>query len=194
MGWLKYFFLIIFFSIIFCIPGANGSNLTSMNKDFVSLVFDIVNDVLDLMPEEWAQQISPAEKLDKIINSVSNFDSSKLPFNDSIEPDNMGIQAAYVVEKVFGKIPPKNIKIPQTVYYEGFKGSDNLEDRIRETMSKISSSKNIFRDKYNLALSIMTDLLINDFIYSGEKIGKLPKEGVYLRDSKGNLYLYEEGG
>ena len=87
---------------------------------------------------------------------------------------------------------PVNGVIPEAIYYNGFNRDDNFSGRIIEGGKQVEKSSRPDRDRYNLALNILTDLWLVDFEKSGQKITDPPREGVYLRDAHEDLYLVEE--
>jgi hypothetical protein len=194
MKQLVFCLLLIIVSFMFCPCISEGGDSSAMPMDFDNLTICLVNDALDLIPHKWANKITSDGSLQKTMNSLQTSELSKIEFNESIEPRNLGIQAARVINKIWGGNPPDNFKVPQVVYYDGFKGIENIDEKIRARLKEISGSKNELRDKYSLALNLITDIWINNFIFAGENIVGIRKKGVYIRDSNENLYLYEEGG
>jgi len=163
---------------------------TRYNDEFVSLVYSLVNDALDILPDDLEKLILKEEDLNLIMEGAVTYEGGG-EINFSLTPNHFGVQASYVVLNIFGS-PPSNVTIPQSIYYEGYDSDDNFPKRIRRGVEHIQNSENKSRDMYNLALNLLVDMWITNFKKGGYKIGNLPKEGVYLRNSNEKLYCYEE--
>jgi len=161
------------------------------NYDFISFVYNLINDALDLLPADLGKLVLQGRKVDFLLAGALAFDPQQKSLRFSLEPSNLGTQASYVVFQVYGGVPA-NAVIPQVVYYNGFGGEENFSGRIIEGRGQIEKSPHPERDRYNLALNVLTDLWLVDIEKSGQKIKDPPREGVYLRDAHEDLYLVEE--
>ena len=171
------------------------TSMQTIGDESVSLVYSLVNDAVDLLPANLRQKILEADNLDPIMEGASSFEPSIRLKSYSVDPNNFGVQAAYILRGIYGERDFKKKIIPQTLYFNGFSkiDIDNIEDRIKKDKSQLVKTETLYRDQYNLALNLLVNIWLNDFKKSGETISKIPKEGVYLRDSNGNLYFYEGG-
>ena len=160
------------------------------NYDFISFVYNLINDAMDLLPADLEKLVLQDRKVDRLLAGALSFDPLDKSLKFSREPSNLGAQASYIVFQIYGGVPV-NAVIPQAVYYNGFDRSINFSDRIIEGKKQIEKSSRLDRDRYNLALNVLTDLWLMDLEKSGRKITDLPKEGVYLRDANEDLYLVE---
>jgi hypothetical protein len=173
-------------------PGENPSGQNfRYNYDFISFVYNLINDALDLLPDDLEKIILKDQKVDVLLEGALAFDPQQSSLKHSLEPINFGAQASYIVLHIYGGIPV-NAAIPQAIYYNGFDSSENFSGRIVEGKKDLARSSHLDRDKYNLALNLLTDIWLVNLKKSGQKITDLPKEGVYLRDANEELYLYEE--
>ena len=161
------------------------------NYDFISFVYNLINDALDLLPVDLEKRVLQGGKADPLLAGALAFDPQQKSLKFSLEPSNLGAQASYVVFQIYGGAPV-NAVIPQAVYYNGFDRGEDFSGRIIEGRRRIEKSSRPDRDRYNLALNILTDLWLLDFEKSGQKITDPPREGVYLRDAHEELYLVEE--
>ena len=161
------------------------------NYDFISFVYNLINDAIDLLPADLEKLVLQGRKVDSLLAGALAFDPQQKSLRFSLEPSNLGAQASYVVFQIYGGAPV-NAVIPQAVYYNGFDRGENFSGRIIEGRRQIEKSSRPDRDRYNLALNVLTDLWLVDFEKSGQKITDLPREGVYLRDAHEDLYLVEE--
>jgi len=161
------------------------------NYDFISFVYNLINDALDLLPADLEKVVLRGRKVDSLLAGALAFDPRQKSLRFSPEPSNCGAQASYVVFQVYGGVPV-NALIPQAVYYSGFDRGENFSGRIIDGGRQIEKSSRPDRDRYNLALNVLTDLWLVDFEKSGQKITDPPREGVYLRDAHDDLYLAEE--
>ena len=178
-------------------PGAAasaGSNPGAMdfrgNYDFISFVYNLMSDALDLLPDDLENLVLKGQKVDSLLAGALAFDPWEKGLKFSIEPSNLGAHAAYIVLQIYGEVPI-NVVIPQAVYYSGFEKSEDVSGRISDAKRLMEKSTHTDRDRYNLTLSILTDLWLLDIEKSGQKIKDPPKEGVYLRDRDDELYLVE---
>jgi hypothetical protein len=173
-------------------PGENHSLQNfRYNYDFISFVYHLINDALDLFPDDLEKIILKDQKVDVLLEGALTFDPQEPSLKYLLEPMNFGAQASYVVLHIYGGAPV-NAVIPQAIYYNGFDGSENFSGRIAEGKKGLAKSSHLDRDKYNLALNLLTDIWLVSLKKSGQKITGLPKQGVYLRDGNEELYLYEE--
>ena len=174
------------------LPGADqGPEDFRTNYDFISFVYNLINDALDLLPPDLEKLVLQGRKVDSLLAGALAFGPQQKSLKFSPEPSNLGGQASYVVFQVYGGVPV-NALIPQAVYYNGFDRNENFSGRITEGSRQIEKSSRPDRDRYNLALSILTDLWLLDLEKSGQKITEPPREGVYLRDAHIDLYTVEE--
>lgn len=161
------------------------------NYDFISFVYNLINDGLDLLPDDLEKMILKDQGIDALMEGALTFDPQETSLKYSLAPINFGAQASYVVLNIYDGIP-KNAVIPRAIYYDGFEGGENFSGQIIEGKKALARSIHLHRDKYNLALNLLTDIWLTNFKKSGQEVTDLPKEGVYLRDANEELYLYEE--
>ncbi len=179
-------------SVAASLPGWDqGSEDFRTNYDFISFVYNLINDAIDLLPTDLEKRVLQGRKVDSLLTGALAFDPQQKSLRFSLEPSNLGAQASYVVFQIYSGAPV-NAVIPQAVYYNGFDRGENFSGRIIEGRRQIERSSRPERDRYNLALNILTDLWLVDFEKSGQKITDPPREGVYLRDAHEDLYLVEE--
>lgn len=160
-------------------------------NEFQSLSYALINDVLDLIPDEISDTIQDEHNINEIMVGIGNPGPKALP-SFSIERRNLGSQVAYIVLLVYGN-EIKNITIPQSIYYTQEDSDKNINMRIKNGLYLIKKNpvSNSQRDLYNLALNIIIDLWIMDFSKKGFHAER-PNDGVYLRDSQNNLYPYKD--
>jgi hypothetical protein len=161
------------------------------NYDFISFFYNLINDAIDLLPDDLEKLVLQGRKGDSLLAGALAFDPQHKSLRVSLEASNLGAQASYVVLQIYGGAPV-NAVIPQAVYYNGFDRGENFSERIIEGRRQIERSSHPDRDRYNLALNVLTDLWLVDLEQSGQKITDPPIEGVYLRDAHEDLYLVEE--
>lgn len=201
MEWAKIFtmlgIVLVSMTLMRCatstIPEERESSMKVHSDEFVSLIYSLINDAVDQLPEDLQNKIAKDGNLDPIMEGVNSFDPFAKPINHSVNPNNFGAQACYILKEIYGESNLKDVVIPQAIYFEGFSDMDDIEKEIKNKMSNLLKSQPFYRGQYNLALNLIVNVWLNDFKKSGEIISKIPKEGVYLRDSNGNLYFYEGG-
>lgn len=161
------------------------------NYDFISFVYNLINDALDLLPDDLEKMILKDQGVEALMEGALTFDPQESSLKYSLAPINFGAQASYVVLNIYDGVPV-NVVIPRAIYYDGFDGGEIFSSRIIEGKKALARSSHLHRDKYNLALNLLTDIWLANFKKSGQEVTDLPKEGVYLRDANEELYLYEE--
>jgi len=140
-------------------------------QESLRLVKTLVRDAFALLPEGLRKQI-------------------RRQMNSLVE-DAKSLSPAYIVSKIYDA-GIEDTAIPQVIYYEGFKSIDNIESRIVEGKSHFIDPEKRYRDQYNLAVNLLVNLWLTNLKKSGAQIQKIPKEGIYLRDSRGELYIYQK--
>ena len=162
---------------------------------FISLVYSVINDAVDLFAERPKQMILANDGLNQMMEAAESYDPSFKPSILAFNSSNLGVHAAYVVEQVYGMEDLTGAIVPRTVYFRGIQkvSLDDIEKTVRKENSGMTNKETIYRDKYNLALSLVVSLWVRDFEGSGYRLTSPPKEGVYPRDKNGDLYLYAEG-
>jgi hypothetical protein len=136
-------------------------------KDVTNLIQILVEDAFALLPKNVLEQVREYSKDTKSIS--------------------------YIVRRIYKTDEIKDLAIPEVIYYEGFKNIENIENIVREESSKLTNSERLYRDQYNISLNLLVNLWLTNLKKSMNRIRKIPKEGIYLRDSTGELYFHEEG-
>jgi hypothetical protein len=149
---------------------------SSMKSDLqtqhtLTLVQTLTRDALALLAEDLRKQIRKQMK--------------------SLVEDAKSPSTTYVVSKIYDT-GIEDAAIPEIIYYEGFKNIDNIESRILKGKSNFKDPEKLYRDQYNLALNLLVNLWLTNLKKSDAQIQKIPKRGIYLRDSTGELYLHQE--
>lgn len=136
-------------------------------NDMTDLIQILVKDALALLPKKIREKMREYSKDTKSISDI--------------------VRGIYKTDKI------KDLSIPEVIYYEGFKNIQNIENIVREESSKLTNSEKLYRDQYNISLNLLVNLWLTNLKKSMDRIRKIPKEGIYLRDSTGELYFHEEG-
>jgi hypothetical protein len=162
--------------------------IVQMNDDFSEIVYALINDALDLLPDKLKVMIGGDDSIDEIMVGIENPGPKTKP-SFSTNKRNLGAQVAYVTILVFG-VNARNAAIPQSIYYDAIGPRGDVNKRIDDGLKQLAKSDSVSRDRYNLALNLVVDLWFKDFNEQGLMMSA-PTKGVYLRDSNNNLYLYE---
>ena len=136
-------------------------------NDMTNLIEVLVKDAIALLPKKIRKEM---REYSKDIKSISD-----------------------IVIRIYKTDRIKDLAIPEVIYYGGFNNIENIENVVREESSKLNKSQKIYRDQYNISLTLVVNLWLTNLKKSGAKIWKTPREGIYLRDSTGELYFHEEG-
>jgi len=132
-------------------------------NDMTNLIQILVKDALALLPKKIREKMREYSKDTKSISDI--------------------VRRIYKTDKI------KDLSIPEVIYYEGFKNIQNIENIVREESSKLTNSEKLYRDQYNISLNLLVNLWLTNLKKSMNRIRKIPKEGIYLRDSTGELYF-----
>ena len=166
---------------------------TSQSDDnFAELLSTLLDDTLGIIPIQLAQKIAPDDNLDSLMEGAFSHEPAGMNFLTSTD---LGAQAAYVVDMVYGEDLKEGYTIPQSIYLETINlQKETVSGAINKRKNKLSGSSNPNRDKYNLCLNVLINLWIENFSRQNRSaVYKKPKEGVYLRDNDLKLYPYMEG-
>ncbi len=144
----------------------------AQTQDTPSLAQTLLRDALTLLPEDLRSQFQAR------IGSLSGNDERP--------------SLAFILGKIYGA-DIEGVPVPVVVYYEGFRSIESVETRIKEGKREITNPEQLYRDQYNLALNLLVNLWLTDLRKDNSQVQTIPKEGVYLRDSSGELYFYQEG-
>jgi hypothetical protein len=156
-----------------------------------TLSASLIDDVLDILPKQLADQIAPDGNFDDIMDGVF-YDRAKYGFVIySIDSITLGTLVAYVVETVYGNPPPIETKVPETAYIEKINVDDySIDEIVRK--ANISQSNKPDRDRYNICLNIVTSLWTRNFNKLEGAKYNFPKQGLYMRDNEKTLYAIQE--
>jgi hypothetical protein len=168
----------------------NDMKIEKPNEYLTSLILALIDDAVDLLPDEYRDSIIKDGNIDAIVEGSINYDPSQ-SLNKSLDSSNLGGEAAYIARKIYSEDPKEEILIPQSIYYEGFSPVKDLEQSIEKGKNNLKKAEVLYRDQYNLALNLLVNLWIENIKYSKKILKKMPKEGVYLRDEENDLYPYD---
>jgi len=165
--------------------GEQMSSDKRLNTPMNSLIASLIVDALDIMPEEWAKELTPENSIDALINlhkSVITTQVKTLHYHFDL---SVFSKLAYTVAQSLFSDLPESFTIPDTVYYENI-------DKKELDKNQTFLDKSDFDKKYSLAISEILSLWIEIFHEKGIYQSKMPSEGIYLRDDTTTLYLYAE--
>ena len=175
-----------------------GMNM-NLNKNELTLVFAVVKDCLNLLPDEISDKLVGLN-LDVILQGAQDFNNPERPIKYIADQKNLGWQAALIIRKIYNGQPPTDLNIPASIYYGKYnepndsnKPNDpNVLQRLKTICPQLAKWAKEDKEYYNAAVNILLDVWMEDLWKSGYEL-RPPVEGVYLRDDEDGLYLYEKG-
>ena len=177
-------------------PLKNSSNTSyrgdQMLKDKVSytpmnsLIASLVVDALDILPEEWSEELTPGGSIDALVKPSNSPSTQAITAHYKLDLNIFSKQAITTAQWLFPDIS-ESFKIPDTVYYEKL-----LNENVDESHTFLGKSQ--YDQRYSLALSKILSLWIHNFHLKDYHLSQMPSEGIYLRDDTNTLYFYAEGG
>jgi len=161
------------------------------DDDYSMLVNALLKDALGLLPDNLKSKIAPDNNLNLIIDSAIKNTPSMAVDDYSINPDVLGSQVACIIQDIYGGTNLSNVAIPQVVYLKDFHDGDAIQNMLAKEKAELGESSNLPRDQYSACLYLLLNQWLIIIQKSGIEITNLPIEGIYLRDSNMELYLYE---
>lgn len=149
---------------------------------FEEIVFSLVIDSLDLLPQNAGSKVY--EVILKGIEIPDQYDVIDKNVLFSSKKEEIAMVAGLIVQIVYGENISKEAVIPQAVL---FIPRDKVAYAdITAVKSRLSSSENRNLDAYNACLNLLVSSISSNY-----GIQQKGREGLYLRDSKNNLYFHK---
>jgi len=163
-------------------PVADKSNQSAavVMSPFQEIVVSLVSDSIDILPKSTGDAI-----FDVILKGIEIPDQDdEIKGNVLYSPRNEDIAyvAGMIVQRVYGKSVEKGTTIPQAILY--FYKERVTDADLTVAAAKVNSSENRNLDAYNASLNLLVNALSRN-----HAVKEKPKDGLYVRDSKGDLYF-----
>lgn len=149
---------------------------------FEEIVFSLVTDSLDLLPNNAGSAVY--EVILKGIEIPDQYDAIDKNVLFSSRKEDIALVAGLIVQLVYGESIGKEAVIPQAILFIP-RDKVTYAD-IAAVKSRLSSSENRNLDAYNACLSLLVSSISSNY-----GIQQKDREGLYLRDSKNNLYFHK---
>lgn len=150
---------------------------------FEEIILSLVFDSLDLLPDIISSKI-----YGEILNGIEipdQYDAIDKSVLTSPEKRDIALAAGLIVQLVYGEAISNETTIPQAILFTN-NDRTNYAD-ITAVRQKLSSSENRAMDTYNACLSLLVNSLSANY-----RIEQKSREGLYLRDSRNNLYFHKD--
>ncbi|MFA7404260.1 MAG: hypothetical protein WC007_09705 [Pelobacteraceae bacterium] len=163
-------------------PVADTSNQSAAValSPFQEIVVSLVSDSIDILPKSTGDAIF--DVILKGIEIPDQDDEIKVNVLSSPRNEDIAFVAGLIVQRVYGKSVEKGTTIPQAILYF-------YKDRVTDTdltaaAAKVNLSENRTLDAYNASLNLLVNVLSHN-----SAVNEKPKNGLYVRDFKGDLYF-----
>lgn len=159
---------------------ANKKAATSLTP-FQVIVISLVSDSLDLLPNDINSKIF--DVIQKGLKIPDHHDVIEKSVLSSPRTEDIAFVAGLIVQHVYGENLRTGATIPQVILYfhkDGIAYTD-----LTAVAAKVKSSENRTLDAYNACLNLLVNSLSGSYTTQQK-----PAEGLYVRDSKGDLYFH----
>ena len=157
------------------------------NGAFIALVYNIVNDVTQLLPSSSKSYLMLAD-VNSIIDDAFHSETNLYYYDldAAIYGKELVVLASLFVYDLFGKHPSTEFLLPYSFVYYGyeFTGPTRAKNELHSARSTASYIK------YNC----IVNMIINIMVYDSKGTLKAPDAGLYLRDNTGQIYIFETFG
>lgn len=158
-----------------------AKNATRSFTPFEELVVSLVFDALDLLPNTVSSTVY--DVISKGMNIPDELDAVDKNILSSSRKEDVALIAGQIVHLVYGESVGKETVIPQAIL---FVHNKIAYTDIATVKSRLSSSEHRNLDTYNTCLNLLANVLSDNY-----GVRQKNKEGLYLRDSKNNLYFHK---
>lgn len=159
----------------------SATKKTAELTPFQETVVTLLSDSLDLLPNSTSSKIF--DIIQKGIQIPDRHDAIDKNVLDSQKKDDVGIVAALIAQQIFGESLEKEKVIPQVILY--FHKNSVSSTDLTAAASSLNSSENRSLDAYTISLNLLVNWIANNYA-----LQQKPTEGLYIRDSKGDLYFH----
>lgn len=148
---------------------------------FHDLTVFLISDALDLLPGSVSSRIF--DVIQKGLAIPEQSDAIEASVLSSPKAEDIALITGLIVQRVYGDTIKEGTVIPQAIIY--FHKSNITAADLASAAARVKTSENQALDTYNACLNLLVNVLSDNYAIRQE-----PKEGLYVRDSKNDLYFH----
>lgn len=148
---------------------------------FQEIVVTLISDSLDLFPNTTSSRI-----FDVILQGMQvpdRHDVIERSVLTSPRKEDVGFLAGLIVQQIIGENLKEGTTIPQVILY--FHKDKIAYSDLSAAAARLKASENRNLDAYNTCLNLLVNAMANNYA-----LPQKPAEGLYIRNSKGDLYFH----
>lgn len=148
---------------------------------FQETVVSLVSDSLDLLPTSLSSRIF--DVIQQGMQVPDQHDEIERRVLYSPRKEDVGFVAGLIVQQIYGESLKEGTTAPQVILY--FHKNRVAYSDLAAAAARLNSSENRNLDAYNACLNLLVNALASNYA-----LPQKPAEGLYVRDSKGDLYFH----